>query len=329
MTINRWYVRTAILSSLLGAGSVSYAADAKGGAPAPAAANPPARGGGNAGGGARGGEAAPPAAPNPAPADRGGATPRAPAPAQPRPATPRPGRSDDNPGARDNFANPPSRTPTPDGAKQPVVRDGGDRERRDGRRDGDRNRRTVFVTPLQTWAPYTWWYSGNSYWWPPMDDYGDYRADDATTPADNQTPVERPSPAVDQAKAANELEGTPGYARLAAEVRKVQSAYDTASARVLEKLKGDPEYQALVKERDRAEERVEAVQAGARVPSPEKVTPAAQRKLEISARITRMEQNALAADPQASRAKARLVELTEELKAARRQAEQAGTRVPQ
>jgi hypothetical protein len=37
----------------------------------------------------------------------------------------------------------------------------------------------------------------------------------------------------------------------------------------------------------------------------------------------------LAADPQASRAKARLVELTEELKAARRQAEQAGTRVPQ
>lgn len=276
MKANRWYVRTAILGSLVGAGVTVHAADA-----------------------------------------RGGGAQRSAAPA--RPAI----RSDVHPGARDNFVNPPSRAPGPDGAARQQFRRGGDR------RDHDRGRHTTFVAPLQTWAPYDWWYDGNSYPWPTLPDNvdgGDARADDTTTPT---PPADTPGPAVEQGRALNSLEATPAYAQLVAEARKAQAAYDAASVRVLEKLKSDPNYQALLKERDRAEEQVEAVQAGARFPNPEKVTPAAQRKLEISARVTRMEQDALAADPQASQAKARLVELTEQVKAARKQAEQSVTRPQQ
>src|SRR5437879_5707431 len=43
--------------------------------------------------------------------------------------------------------------------------------------DGDRRhpQRPIVIVPvpgLDAWGPYTWWFSGNSYWWPPMDDYG-------------------------------------------------------------------------------------------------------------------------------------------------------------
>ena len=79
-----------------------------------------------------------------------------------------------------------------------------------------------------------------------------------------------------------------------------------------------------MKERDELQDEVEAVQASAKIPSPQTVTPAAQKKLDINSRITRMEQDAIAADPQASAAKAKVVELNEKLTALRKQA-QTGT----
>jgi hypothetical protein len=48
------------------------------------------------------------------------------------------------------------------------------------------------------------------------------------------------------------------------------------------------------------------------------VTPAAQTKLDISAKITRMEQDAINADPEAKSAKDKLVALNEQLTAARK-----------
>jgi hypothetical protein len=183
----------------------------------------------------------------------------------------------------------------------------------------------MFILPgaLYGWAPYSWWYDGNSYWWPPMDsgyDGGGSYSDRDTGTSDSVPPTD------EQAKALNQLEGMPEYRRALAELKQAQADYDAASARVLDKLKEKADYQALVKERDRAEDRVEALQAGARIPSPERVTPAAQRKLDLSAKITRMEQQAINADPQARAAKAKLQEATERVTAMRQQARDGAAR---
>lgn len=82
----------------------------------------------------------------------------------------------------------------------------------------------------------------------------------------------------------------------------------------------------MVKERDQAQEKVAAVQASARIPSPGKLTPAAQEKLDVNAQITRMEQDAIMADPVAAAAKARLVDANERVQAFRKQAQNAGAR---
>jgi hypothetical protein len=95
----------------------------------------------------------------------------------------------------------------------------------------------------------------------------------------------------------------------------------------LAKVRKDPEYQRVVAERDRAEDHVEAVQAGAKIPpNPERVTPAAQHKLNVSSKITKMEQDAIAADAEASAAKAKMVEANARLSALRKQAEASGGR---
>jgi uncharacterized protein YdcH (DUF465 family) len=117
----------------------------------------------------------------------------------------------------------------------------------------------------------------------------------------------------------------PEYRQALAELQQAQSEYVRISADVLDKLKkGDAEYQTLLAQRDRAEDQVEAVQASARIPAPEAVTPAAQKKLDLKSKITRKEQSALAADPQARAAKARLTEANERVNAMRQQARGAG-----
>jgi hypothetical protein len=166
---------------------------------------------------------------------------------------------------------------------------------------------------LYGWAPYGWWYRDNSYWWPPSDDgapydYQDNRASNEppTAPIEPVTPPDTSSPTLDQAKALNQLEASPDYRLALADLKMAQSDFDSARARVLEKLKKNDQYQALVKERDQAAEHVEAVQAAARIPNPQAVTPTAQRKLDIKAKITRMEKAAIDADPAARAAQEKL-----------------------
>jgi hypothetical protein len=124
------------------------------------------------------------------------------------------------------------------------------------------------------------------------------------TPA---APPDTSAPTLDQAKALNELEASPDYRLALADLKLAQSDYESARARVLDKLKENEKYQSLVKERDRAAEHVEAAQAAARIPDPQAVTPSAQWKLDINAKITRMEQAALDADPDAHAAQEKLV----------------------
>jgi hypothetical protein len=178
----------------------------------------------------------------------------------------------------------------------------------------------VYPRALYGWAPYTWWYSGNSYWWPPVEGYGNpydddnvnrRRSDEGTAsslpPEPPPAPPDTSAPTLDQAKAINELEASPDYRLALADLKLAQSDFDSARQRVLDKLKENEEYQALIKQRDHAAEHVEAAQASARIPNPEAVTPAAQHKLDINAKITRMEQSAIDADPDARAAQERLV----------------------
>jgi uncharacterized protein YdcH (DUF465 family) len=113
----------------------------------------------------------------------------------------------------------------------------------------------------------------------------------------------------------------PEYRQALAELQQAQAEYDRISQDVLERLKkGDGDYRELLAQRDHAEDQVEAVQAAARIPAPAAVTPAAQKKLDLKSKITRKEQAALAADPQARAAKARVTEANERVTAMRQQA---------
>jgi hypothetical protein len=198
-----------------------------------------------------------------------------------------------------------------------------------------RNAPTYVLPQTYGFAPYTWWFNGNSYWFPPVWDDGydgdrndGYAANDGYDVAPTVPSVPAtPSPAQVQAQSTNAVQGMPAYSQALVEFKAAQQAYEDASARVLAKLRKDPEYQRLVARRDRAEDRVEAAQAGAKIPpSAERMTPAAQQKLNVSSKITNMEQDAIAADPEAAAAKAKMVEANARLSALRKQAEASGGR---
>jgi hypothetical protein len=249
--------------------------------------------------------------------------PAAPAPSAPaanQPATPAP------------TPKPAPAAPTARPGLPPAQNGGGvERHREASGRDGDlqdqRHRRFDGRRFVSGWAPYTWWFSGNSYWWPGDSlNYGNDESGEAAAASPSVTPTAptvpgtaTPSSPADQAAAQNGLEAMPNYRQAVAELAKAQAAYDSASVKALEELKKNPDYQALVRQRDHAEDKVEAVQAGARVPSPAQVTPAAQKKLDVSSKITRMEQDAINANPQAAAAKARLIDINAQLTTLRKQ----------
>jgi hypothetical protein len=311
----RQLLRIAAFAAALEMGGFALAdvaADNGGGTAAPQPGQPPAR----SGGGGQPGQ--PPSTPSPGTPAAGHQPGQAPA-AQPPAKAPRQTPSAD----RTPIYHPPrtaaeserehqARTAREEAARQP-------KPPVDGSVSVQRGRR-IYPRAMYGWAPYSWWFSGNSYWWPPMEDYGNpydydnqnrrpYDEGTASTlpPETPATPPDTSPPTLEQAKALNQLEASPDYRLALADLKLAQHDYDSARDRVLEKLKKNPEYQALVEKRDHAAEHVEAVQAAARIPNPESVTPAAQRKLDINAKVTRMEQAALDADPSAHAAEETLV----------------------
>ncbi|HEY7120457.1 MAG TPA: hypothetical protein VH475_27990 [Tepidisphaeraceae bacterium] len=339
--LTRWIIRFVVVVTFLLIGAFAGAEPASDGG---TATTPPS--GGSAGAAPRA-PVAPvaPVRPAPTPAPRGN---------PPAPTNPPPARANNNPTPPRPAAqpNPPVQPPrsanvasTPPQRTQRAVQQPPPRQRPTTRPGSIGRRGPIVVVPqyYNGWAPYTWWWRGNSYWMPDYG-YGDgyygdgyrgdgYTNDDAagTPGVNNTTPSDIPSATQDQAKANNAVQGLPEYNQAMLELKQAQAAYDAASTRVLEQLKrNNPQYRELLNERDHAKDKVEAEQAAARIPGTNvpdaaQVAPAAKQKLDVSARVTKLEQDALAADPQASAARAKLVEANERLSALRKQAQSSGS----
>ena len=345
----RWIIRLVAIISVLLLGAFADAQTRDGGA-----SSPPAGGGGAVRSGGGGGNA-PVRPPSAGTGDskgtsgsstgntptRGGASNPPPASTKPPTPTPTPPPRGSAPSGTGSVitgtGSSITQTP-PTGNPNPTPPINSPENRRHHHRDpNDPNRfhnAPVYILPqTYSWAPYTWWFNGNTYWMPPTWDEGYAGNDNDGYVGRDDDRYDRvapttPSPAQNQAQSTNALQGMPAYSQALVEFKAAQQAYEDASARVLAKLRKDPQYQRLVAERDRAEDHVEAAQASARIPpNPERVTPAAQRKLNVSSKITNMEQDAIAADPEASAAKAKMVEANARLSALRKQAEASGGRV--
>ena len=193
------------------------------------------------------------------------------------------------------------------------------------------NAPTVIVPGVLPWYGYhtPWWYGDdNPNYGGSWRDRDDYRRDAPPPPpavTATPPPALTPSPATEQAKAINALEASPVYRQALADASAAEEAYTLAERRVLDRLKRDnPRYRQLREEKAAATDRVEAVQAAARIPSPDRVTPAAQAKLEVGSELTRTEQEAVAADPEASAAKAKLTQAQQRVTVMRKQAQAGG-----
>jgi hypothetical protein len=289
----------------------------------------------------------PPRSPNPAPGTYvprpntpppGGLAPRtnnpAPGTMAPRPGTPAPGQY-----PPENARRPAPGQYAPDNANRPAP--GQYVDRRKMMRDQLAQRPIVLppVAVVNTWPwwyniyfptysffgsgvdNFSGWYDGAGGWYD--DNYDETRRSDraANTPA-NPEPAPAPAPAPAPGQGAAALDVDHAYRQLVADVARLQARYDDAVRKVLERLKKDnADYRELLAQRDRADERVEAVQASSKLgPDPAKVAPAAQRKLDIKSRITQMEQDAIRNDPEASAARKDLEQATAKLSAARKSA---------
>jgi hypothetical protein len=283
--------------------------------------------------------AAPPAKANPAPA----APARTPNQAPPTPPPPPPGSG--------NTPAPGQNLPPGQNAEQLRQQMGNDVSRPQPKNkqmkdliDRSNIKQPIVVLPYGYRGISPWWYGDGGYGYWRYDDDRDYYGsgyydDDYRGPgtegsagvnnANYPPPAPIPTgpsagPIQDQARSINQLEGMPEYRQLTAELGRAQAAYDAAAGRVLDKLKKDEAYQRLLQQKEHAEDRVEAVQAGAKIPNPDAVIPEAQRKMNTSAAITKMEQQAIAADPQASAAKRAVQEINDRLTALRKQAQAPG-----
>jgi len=192
---------------------------------------------------------------------------------------------------------------------------------RDHFRDRHGHRRQIVIIPdnFVPWSFYSpgvhWPYGGySSSYSEQVNDYDNngYRNDSAGDTAQPEAPQpavpEVPSAVVDQAKAINALEASAEYRQALGDLAKAEEDQTLAYQKVLEQLKQNPVHQRLAADKQAAADRIQAIQATAPLPAPELLTPAAQAKLEVGAKLTRMEQEAVAADPAASAARTRLTQ---------------------
>jgi hypothetical protein len=200
--------------------------------------------------------------------------------------------------------------------------------------------RPIVLPPVATANTWPWWYGSYfptySFFGDRMDDFDGWYGDtggwyddnyDETRRADRtatETPdYSQPTPAPVPAQGAAALEADPAYRDLVAEVARLQAKFDEASRSVIERLKKDnADYREWLAKLDAADDTVEARQASSRLggPDPAKVAPAAQQKLDIKSKITRMEQDAIRNDPEASAARQKVEEATARLNAMRKAA---------
>jgi hypothetical protein len=117
-----------------------------------------------------------------------------------------------------------------------------------------------------------------------------------------------PSPEAAQAQLTNAVDKSPAMVAANTAVQSAQAAYDSERARIISTLKDKPDYQQALARKNTATEHVDAVKGTGNpnaVPTPA-VTNAATVKMDASEDVTRIEEQAIAADPKALEAKTKL-----------------------
>jgi hypothetical protein len=132
---------------------------------------------------------------------------------------------------------------------------------------------------------------------PPYDQSANTPTPQAAAPA----PPGGGSPALDSA-----LIASPQWRDANAQLQVAQSEYDTARARVVAQLRNQPAFQQALATKQQDAQRVAALKARDPDATISNATTVATAKLDAAKQVTDMEAAALAADPQASAAKAKL-----------------------
>jgi hypothetical protein len=147
-------------------------------------------------------------------------------------------------------------------------------------------------------------------------DNGSYSQPTETAPAPQAVvPTAKPDSAVAaRAVVDNAVDKSPALIAANGSVNQAQSMYTEARERAIAALREKPEYKAAVARRHAAAGDVRAAKGGDATPATGQpssaVVAAATAKLEAGDEVTRMEEQAVAADPAASAAKARLDQAT-------------------
>ena len=110
-------------------------------------------------------------------------------------------------------------------------------------------------------------------------------------------------------KVVSAFEASPEWTAAQTDLKQLQTAHDEAAKPVLAALKEKPEYQKAVAAQEAARADVATHQEKPQA-TPEQLTAPATAALEASSEVTKLEQDALAADPKVTELKAKLTEAT-------------------
>jgi hypothetical protein len=108
-----------------------------------------------------------------------------------------------------------------------------------------------------------------------------------------------------QARLKADMEASPEWDQMSADVSQALSDLESARARIEATLNGRADYRAAVAQKQEAQEMVDQMQASGD-PSPEETTPIAQQELAAGKEVTQLQTQLLANDPQWTDARARL-----------------------
>lgn len=109
-------------------------------------------------------------------------------------------------------------------------------------------------------------------------------------------------------KVVKAFEASAEWTEAQAQVKQAQAAYDAAAKPILEALKAKPEYQQAVQREADAKATVAAHQDNPATATPETLTTPATQALQAASEVTKMEEAAVAADPNVAGLKAKVTE---------------------
>jgi hypothetical protein len=132
-----------------------------------------------------------------------------------------------------------------------------------------------------------------------------YQAQKRVNEADAQFRQARAALVIEAKRLMKVQESTPQWQKGAAALKEAQNHHDQAATKAKAKLFSDPSYKSAVAERDRIINQREALRADPKA-TPEQRTDAAVAVLKASSAVSKLEQQALAEDPQVSQTQSAL-----------------------